>query len=142
MMSLSYSLGSREACCIEDSFADIQHVMSLGYHPQLCSSRSIEEVVQSTLSATDKSLMIHFDKTEAARWTCMIFIPLFHNIYFLSFHFKHEGMNHIVDNFKSSRIIGVTNMIVKRTSNVLVRSNKCLSKCKYRLWLTYEVQEL
>ena len=41
MMSPSYSSYSKEACCTEDSFADIQHMMSLGYHSQLCTSRSI-----------------------------------------------------------------------------------------------------
>ena len=65
MMSPSYSSCNREACCTEDSFVDIPHMMSLGYHSQLCSSRSVEEVVQPTLSATDKSLMMHFDKTGA-----------------------------------------------------------------------------
>ena len=68
----------------------------------------------------------------------MNLIPHFHNIYCLSFHLKHEGMNYIVDNFKISRIIGVTNMIVKRISNVLVHSNKFLSKWRDMLRLTYE----
>ena len=113
--------------------SDIQHMMSLDYHSQLCSSRSVEEVFHPTLYGTDKSLMMHFNKTEAGRWTCMICIPEFHNIYCLSSHLKHEGMNYIADNFKISRIIGVTNIIVKRISNVLVCPKKCLSKCKDRL---------
>ena len=45
MMSPSYSSYNKEACHIEDTFADIQHMMSIGYHSQLCFSRSIEEVV-------------------------------------------------------------------------------------------------
>ena len=114
MMSPSYSSCSKEACCTEDSFADIQHMMSHGYHSQLCSSRSVEEVVQPTLPYIGKPLMIHLKKTEEGRWTGMTFIPQFHNIYCLYFHLKHEGMNYIVDNFKSSKIIGVTNMIVNR----------------------------
>ena len=114
MMSLSYSSCSREACRTKDSFADVQHMMSLGYHSQFFSSRSIEEVGQPTLSYTGKSLMIYFNKTKVGRWTSMIFIPQLHNIYCLSFHLKHEGMNYIANNFKISRIIGVTNMIVKR----------------------------
>ena len=36
MMSPSYSSCGREACHTEDSFADIQHMMSLGYHSLLC----------------------------------------------------------------------------------------------------------
>ena len=47
-------------------------------------------------------------------------------------------MNYIADNFKISRIIWVTNMIVKRIRNVLVCPKKCLSKCRNRLQLTYE----
>ena len=68
----------------------------------------------------------------------MIFIPQFHNIYCLSFRLKNEGMNYIVDNFKSSRIIGVTNLMVEKISNILVCPKKCLSRCRDRLWLTYE----
>ena len=68
----------------------------------------------------------------------MIFILQFHNIYCLSFHLKHEGMNYIVDNFKSSRIIGVTNLMVEKISNILVCPKKCLSKCRDMLRLTYE----
>ena len=100
------------------------------YQSLLCSSRSIEKVVQLAISYVDKCLMMHFNKTEASRWTGMIFIPQIHNIYCLSFHLKHKGMNYIADYFKISRIIGVTNMIVKRISNVLVCPKKCLSKCR------------
>ena len=82
--------------------------------------------------------MIRLSKTEEGRWTCMILIPQFHNIYCLSFHLNREGMNYIVDNFKSSRIIGGTNMMVEKISKILVCPKKCLSKCKDRLWLTYE----
>ena len=64
--------------------------------------------------------MMHFNKTEVGRWEDMILIPHLHNIYCLSFHLKHEGMNYIPGNFKISRIIGVTNIIVKKISNVLV----------------------
>ena len=47
-------------------------------------------------------------------------------------------MNYIIENFKSSRIIGFTNMIVKWIRIVLVCQKKCLSKCRDRLQLTYE----
>ena len=134
MMSMSYSSYSRESCWIEDSLADIHQMMSLGYHSKLCPSRSVEEVFQPI----GKPLMIHLNKTEEGRWTGMIFIPRFHNIYCLYFHLKHEGMNYIDDNFKISRIIGVTNMIVKMISNVLVFPKKCLSKCRDKLQRAYE----
>ena len=42
IISPSYLSCNREACHIEDSFADIQHTMSLGYHFQLCPSRIVE----------------------------------------------------------------------------------------------------
>ena len=112
--------------------------MIRGYHSQLCSSRSVEEFVQPTLPYIGNPLIIYLNKTEKGRLTCMLFIPQFHNIYCLSFHLKHEGMNYIVDNFKILRIIGVTNMAVEKISNVLVFPNKCLSKSKDRLWLIYE----
>ena len=128
MISPSYSSCDRETCHTEDSFADIQHMMSLGYHSQLCSSRSVEEVVQPTLPYIDKPLMIHLNKTKEGRWTCIIFIPQFHNIYCLSFHLKHEGMDYIVGNFKSLNIIGVTYMIAKKISNIHVCTKKNLSK--------------
>ena len=134
----SYSSCSREACRAEDSFADIQHMMSLGYHSQLSSSRSVEEVVQPTLSYIGKSLMLHFNKNNVGRWTGMIFIPRSHNIYCLSFHLKHEGMDYTVDNFKSSRMIGVTNMVVEKISNIHVCIKKILSKCRDMIRLTCE----
>ena len=59
-------------------------------------------------------------------------------MYCLSIHLKHEGMDYIVDNFESSEIVGVTNMIVEKISNILVCPKKCLSKCRDRLRLTYE----
>ena len=77
-----------------------------------------------------KLLMIHFNKVGEGRWIGMIFIPRFHNIYCLSFHLKYEGMDYIVDNFKSSMITGVTNMIMEKIRNILVCPKKCLSKCK------------
>ena len=77
--------------------------------------------------------MIHVNNTKEGRWIGMTFIPQSHNIYYLSFHLKHEGMYYIVDNFKSSRSIGVTKMIVEKISNILVCPKKCLSKCKDRL---------
>ena len=73
----------------------------LNYHSQLCPLRSVQEVVQPTLPYIGKRLMIHLNKTEEGRWTGMIFIPQFHNIDRLSFRLKHEGMDYIVDNFKS-----------------------------------------
>ena len=42
MMSPSYSSYSKEACRTEDSFADVQHMMSLAYHFQLFPSRILE----------------------------------------------------------------------------------------------------
>ena len=107
MMSPSYSSCSREACCTEDSFTDIHHMMSLSYHSQLCSSRSIEEVFQTTLPYINKPLLIHLNKTEEGRWKSMIFIPQFHNIYCLSFHLKHEGMNYIVTISKVQGLLGL-----------------------------------
>ena len=47
-------------------------------------------------------------------------------------------MNYVVDNFKSSRIIGVTNMIVEKISNIPVCTKKISSKCVDRLHLTCE----
>ena len=52
---------------------------------------------------------------------------------------KHKGIDYIVDNFKNSRIIGVTNMIVEETSNIHVCKNKILIKCRDRLHITCEV---
>ena len=69
MISPSYSSYSREACCTEDYFADIQHMMSLGYHFQFSPSRSIKEVVHPALPYIGKTLMIHINKTEERRWT-------------------------------------------------------------------------
>ena len=80
MMSPSYSSYSKEAFRTEDSFVDIQHMMSQGYHSQLCSSRSDEEVVLPTLPYIGKPLMIHINKIKEGRWKCMIFIPQFRNI--------------------------------------------------------------
>ena len=68
----------------------------------------------------------------------MIFILQFHDIYCLLFHVKHEGMDYIVDNFKISKIIGVTNMIVEKINDIPVCTKKSLSKCRDRLRLTYE----
>ena len=113
-----YSSCSWDACCTKYYFPDIQHMISLGYHFQLCPSISIEEVVQPSLPYIDKPLMIHLNKIKEGRWTGMISIPQSHNIYCLSFHLKHEGMNYIIGNLKSSRIIGVTNMIVEKISNI------------------------
>ena len=47
-------------------------------------------------------------------------------------------MDYIVDNFKISKIIGVTNMIVEKISNIPICTKKILSKCKDRLRLTCE----
>ena len=74
MLSPSYSSYSRESCHTRDSFADVHHMMGLGYHSQLCPSRSVEEVVQPSPSYIDMHLMIHLDKTEEGKWTSMIFI--------------------------------------------------------------------
>ena len=68
----------------------------------------------------------------------MIFILQFHDIYCLLFHVKHEGMDYIVHNFKISKIIGVTNMIVEKLSDIPVCTKKILSKCRDRLQLTCE----
>lgn len=111
---------------------------SLGYHFELCPSRSVEEVVQLALPYIDETLMIHLNKTDEGRWKGMVFIPQFHNIYCLSFHLKHEGIDYIVDNFKSSKIIGVTNILVEKISDIHVCTNKILSKCRNRLRLTCE----
>ena len=116
---------------MEDSFLDIRHMMSLGYHSQLCSSRSIEFFFQPTLYDTNKSLI--FDKTKEGRWIGMIFIPQLHNIYCLSFYLKQEGMNYIDDNLKMSRIIWVTNIMVEKIGNILVCPKKFL--IKYKDWL-------
>ena len=112
--------------------------MNLGHHSQLCSSRCAEEVVQPALSYIGKPLMIHLNKVKQGRWKGMTFIPQLHNIYCWSFHLKHEGMDSIVDNFKSSNIIGGTNMIVEKMSDIPVCTKKSLSKCRDRLRLSYE----
>ena len=70
----------KKACYTKDSFVDIQHMMSPGYHSQLCSSRNEEEVVQPTLPYIGNPLMIHINKIDEVRWKCMIFIPQFRNI--------------------------------------------------------------
>ena len=67
MMSPSYSSCNREACHTEESFADIQHMMSLAYHFLLCPSRIVEEVVYLTLPYIGKPLMIHLNKTKEGR---------------------------------------------------------------------------
>ena len=82
--------------------------------------------------------MIHLNKTKEGRWTSMTFIPQSHNIYCLSFHLKHEGMDYIVDNSKISRNIGVTDLIMERIINIPICTKKSSSKCKDRLWLTCE----
>ena len=104
-MSPSYSSCSKEACYTEDPFANIHPMVGPDYQCLLCSSRRIEEVVQSAISYISVCLMMHFNKTKAGRWTSMIFTSQFHSIYGLSFRLKHEGMNYIADNFKISRII-------------------------------------
>ena len=43
-----------------------------------------------------------------------------------------------VDNFESKSIIGVTNMIVEKIIDIPICTKKRLSKCRDRLWLTYE----
>ena len=63
MVSPSYSSCSREVHRTKDSFVDIQHMMGLGYHSQLCPSRSVEEVVQPSLPYISKPLMIRLNKT-------------------------------------------------------------------------------
>ena len=68
----------------------------------------------------------------------MIFILQFPDIYCLFFHVKHEGMDYIVNNFKSSKNIGVTNIIVEKISDIHVCTTKSLSKCRGRLRLTCE----
>ena len=103
-------------------------MVSLGYHSQIFPSRSIEENLQPSLPYIDKHLMIHLNKMEEGRWTGMTFIPQFHNIYCLSSHLKHESMDYIVENFKSSNIIWVTNMIGENISHILVCTKKRLSK--------------
>ena len=139
MMSPSDSSCSSEACRTDDSFADIQHIMmSLGCHSQLCPSRSVEEVVHPTLPYISKPLMIHLNKTEEDRWTGMTFIPQSHNIYCIYFHLRHEGMYYLVENFKSSSIIGVANMIVKKIGDIPVCTKKSVSKCRDSLRLLYE----
>ena len=47
-------------------------------------------------------------------------------------------MNYVVDNFKSSRIIGVTNMIVENIRDIPICTKKRLSKCVDILRLTCE----
>ena len=49
MISLTYSSCGREACRIEDSIADMQCMMSLGYHSQMFPLITMEEVVQPDL---------------------------------------------------------------------------------------------
>ena len=71
--------------------------------------------------------MLHLNKEKEGRWIGMTFIPQSHNIYCLSLHLKHEGMDYIIDNLKSSRIIGVNNMIVEKIRNILLCTNKSLS---------------
>ena len=68
----------------------------------------------------------------------MTFIPQSHNIYCLSFNLRHEVMDYIIENFKSSRIIGVTNMIEENIRNIHVCTKKILSRCRDRLRLTCE----
>ena len=75
MMSPSYSYYNREACHTEDSFSYVQHMMSLGYHSQLYTSRSDEEFVKPTLAYIDKPLVIHLKKIEEGIWKSIIFIP-------------------------------------------------------------------
>ena len=82
--------------------------------------------------------MIRLNKTKEGRWIGMVFIPKYHNIYCLYFHLKHEGMDYIIENFKSSKIIGVTNMIAKKISNIPVCTKKSLSKWRDKLRLTCE----
>ena len=107
MISPSYSSYSSDACHTEDSFLDIQHMVRICYHFQLCPSRSIEEFVQPALPYIGKPLMIHLNKIEEGRWTCMTFIPQSHNIYCLYLHLKHEGMDYIVDNSKVQGLLGL-----------------------------------
>ena len=81
---------------------------------------------------------MHFNKVETGMWAGMIFTPQPHSIYCLYFHLRHEGMNYVVDNFKISRIIRVTNMIVEKISDIPVCTKKSLSKWRDKLWLTCE----
>ena len=47
-------------------------------------------------------------------------------------------MDYIIDNFKSSKMIGVTNMTIEKISDIPVCTKKILSNCRGSLWLTYE----
>ena len=47
-------------------------------------------------------------------------------------------MYYLVENFKSSSIIGVTNMIVEKIGDIPVCTKKSMSKCRDSLQLLYE----
>ena len=78
------------------------------------------EFVQPFMSGVGKFVMIHFNKIDTCRWTCMIFISHCQDIYCLSFHLKCEGMNFVAHNFKISKIIRDTNMITTKMNEVLI----------------------
>ena len=82
--------------------------------------------------------MIHLNKAKEGRLIGMTFIPQSHNIYCISFHLRHEGMDYLVENFKISSIIGVTNMIVEKIGDIPACTKKIMSKCRDILRLLYE----
>ena len=122
-----------EACYTEISLADIQSMMSLDYHSQLCSSRNIEEVVQRFLPYIDNSIMMNFNKIERGMWIGMIFTPRFHGIYCLSFCLNHDGMNLMADNFKFLKGIEGIKLNVAKMMNLLLCLRECLNRYKNSL---------
>ena len=62
----------------------------------------------------------------------------FHDICYISFALKFEGMNCVVVNFKRLRIIGGTNIIITNTNNMLACPKKCLNIYRNTLQLTIE----
>ena len=61
--------------------------------------------------------MMHFNRTDTSMWTSIVFICPFHDICYLSFRLKLEGMNFVVDNFNLSTIIEGTNKIITKMNN-------------------------
>ena len=63
---------------------------------------------------------------------------LFHDICYLSFRLKLEGMNFVADSFKFLSNIRYTNMIITKRNNMLACPKECLNKYRGILQLVHQ----
>ena len=108
------------------------------YYSQQCLS-CMTNVEKPFLSSTGKSSLMHFNGTE----TGIVFTSHFHDIYYLSFRLKCEGMNFLVENFIFLWIIGYINMIITKMNNMFAHPKEHLNSCRDMLQLVFkDTQEI